>query len=354
MRFTKIIILFFCTILLFSACKNDLELNAPYKEIPSIHAILNPYESMQMIRINKVFLSESNAYDIAKISDSVNYQPNELLVELTHSDGGKITFRDSVVQTAEGAFNTNQRVYVSFQPIFTYGSYTLTVTNKTTGNIFTSHCKAFDRVNPNQGYRPLIPPYYPYPAGTAPIEYVDYKTYNGVVRFALLPSEVQIYQLIIRSHYYNDYGTSKTYDFVDYNFGTRYPSDAQNSLGGKYIVIDFKSDNYFSAVGIGMSKKAQDANIKGRKMYKIEYLIYASTQEYLDYLEYTKPPLGFNQNKPLYSNFDENKALGIFTMRTTCSAEKEMASVMISEFAANPNTCTYNFYDYNNQLPGCR
>ena len=141
---------------------------------------------------------------------------------------------------------------------------------------------------------------------------------------------------------------------MDYNFGNRYPKDAVNFSFGKWLVFDFKSDAYFSSVGIGLSYKQVDPNIKGRKMYKIEYLIYASSQEYLDYLEYAKPPLGFNQNKPLYSNFDDNKALGLFAMRSTCSAEKEMATVMISEFASNLNTCRYNFYDANNQLPGCR
>lgn len=344
----------FLAVVLFTSCKNDLELNAPYKEIPSIHAILNPYESIQMFRINKVFLGEGNAYDMAKVADSVNYQPGELSVVLKHSTGVIIVFRDSVVKTAEGAFNTNQRVYVTGEKIKTTGSYSLEVKNKTTGNVFTASCRAIDRVAPNQGYRPLQPPYYKYPAGTTAIEYVDYKTYDGTVRFALLPSEVQIYQLVIRSHYYNDYGSYQVNDYVDYSFGNRYPKDAVDFSFGKWIVTTFKRNDYFSAVGVEMSKKSQDPAIKGRKMWMIEYLIYASTMEYLDYLEYAKPPLGFNQNKPLYSNFDNDAALGIFTMRTTCSVQKEMASVMISEFSVNANTCNYQFYDFYDKLQGCK
>jgi hypothetical protein len=342
-------------ILLFVAsCKNDLELNAPYKEIPSIYAVLNPYESLQMIRVNKVFLGEGNAYDMAKVSDSVNYQPGELTVSLKHSTGSTLLFRDSVIQTAEGAFNTSQRVYVSGEKIATSGSYTLTVKNNTTGKFFTASCQAIDRVPQNQGYKPLQPPYYKYPAGTAATDYVDYKTADGSIRFALLPSEVQIYQLVIRNHYYNDYGSYKVNEYVDYSFGNRYPKDAVDFSFGKWIVTTFKRNDYFSAVGVGMSKKSQDPAIKGRKMWMIEYLIYASTQEYLDYLEYAKPPLGFNQNKPLYSNFANGDALGLFTMRTTCSVQKEMASVMISEFATNPNTCNYRFYDFNDNLQGCK
>jgi hypothetical protein len=62
--------------LTFSACKNDVNLNAPYKEVPTIYAVLNPNEDVQMIRVNKVFLSETDANEVAKIADSVNYQPN--------------------------------------------------------------------------------------------------------------------------------------------------------------------------------------------------------------------------------------------------------------------------------------
>jgi hypothetical protein len=76
-------------LLFFSSCKNELKVNAPYKEIPSIYAILNPTETEQMIRINKVFLGEGDANKMAKVSDSVNYAENELEVKLERFLDGK-------------------------------------------------------------------------------------------------------------------------------------------------------------------------------------------------------------------------------------------------------------------------
>ena len=111
----------FC-FLFFSSCKNDLQVNAPYKEIPTIYAVLNPQEVLQMIRINKVFLGEGNANDMAKVADSINYQAGDLTVTLERTlygtavaatpTGNKqiITFRDSVIQTNPGTINTTQRV----------------------------------------------------------------------------------------------------------------------------------------------------------------------------------------------------------------------------------------------------
>jgi hypothetical protein len=76
-------IAFFCVgIAVISSCKNELELNAPYKEIPTIYAVLNPQDPTQTIRINKVFLGEGDANVMAKVHDSVNYKPGELTVTL--------------------------------------------------------------------------------------------------------------------------------------------------------------------------------------------------------------------------------------------------------------------------------
>ena len=61
-------------IVFFFSCKNELNINAPYKEVPSVYAVLNPQDPIQMIRINKVFLGEGNANEMAQISDSINYR----------------------------------------------------------------------------------------------------------------------------------------------------------------------------------------------------------------------------------------------------------------------------------------
>ena len=80
----KLINIFTAAVLLslLTSCKNDLQLNAPYKEIPSIYAVLNPQENIQMIRVNKDFLGEGDANAMAKVADSVNYKPGELTITL--------------------------------------------------------------------------------------------------------------------------------------------------------------------------------------------------------------------------------------------------------------------------------
>ncbi|HRH11322.1 MAG TPA: hypothetical protein PLU73_07390, partial [Bacteroidia bacterium] len=114
-------------------------MNAPYKEIPSIYAVLNPQDKIQMIRVNKVFLGEGDANKMAQVADSVNYPAGEISITLERFVNGvksvatpngnkmEITFRDSVITTEPGAFTTTQRIYVTGDKLFTTGNYSLKV-----------------------------------------------------------------------------------------------------------------------------------------------------------------------------------------------------------------------------------
>jgi hypothetical protein len=362
MKFTRDFVIALVLVLVFGACKNDLKLNAPYKEIPSIYAVINPQDKIQMIRINKVFLGEGDANQMAKVADSVNYQPGDLTVSLERyvndSKLETILFHDSVITTNPGAFNTTQRVYVTYpsQKIYTTGTYKLIVKNNKTGNVFTAKANALDSVNGNQGYRPFtISPVHPYPPGTSLDEYIDYATMNGSVIF--VPNDAKygkVYNLTIRCHFYDRLFTGQRNDYVDYVFSNRTSKDIRVIGGITFIETSFKKDDFFTSIGAALAAKKLSTDIIGRKMYMIEFMLHTSSQEYIDYLEYAKPSLSFNQNKPLYSNFDNQAAIGIFTFRTRCSIKKDMANTFINEFAYNKNTCAYQFYTAADQLPGCQ
>lgn len=355
------------SLLVINSCKNDLKLNAPYKEIPSIFAVLNPNENIQMIRINKVFQGESDANALAQVADSINYPAGELTVTLEHSSYGvkdiatptgnkyTINFRDSVVQAADGSFNKTQRVYVSSDKLFPSGEYHLSVKNIRTGNTFTAIATAHDSVRGR--YAPMNPPYYPYlPNPSNKNEFIDYGSSGydgGSVAFG--PNNDSIYQLIIRFHFYDSlYDHSKNFNYVDYNFTSRNRKDAENLHNQGYLIsYSFKKADMFYAIGIGLSKMNLSTNIYGRKVYKIQYLLYTATQDYIDYLQYVTPSLSIITNKPLYSNFNDRSALGIFTFRTRCSVNKEIAAAFVDEFSRNSKTCSYKFYSSGLTLLGC-
>lgn len=372
MKLSKHILFTAAVAVMFYSCKDKLELNAPYKEIPSIYAVLNPQNSLQIIRVNKVFLGEGDANQMAQIADSVNYPEGELEITLTRKDefgatapaskDGKmlIQFRDSVVQTANGAFAKTQRVYVSSDRLLTRGKYTLTVKNKKTGNVFTAQATALDSVNGQQPFLPIGAPYYPYapvgPPNDNSAQFINYRT-GGAVQY--IPDEAKygkFYNLTIRMHFYDSlFDGGKTWRYVDYQFANKSVKDALVQNAFTYMRNDFKADDFFSAIGIGLGKAGLSASgIVGRKMERVEYIISTTGQDYMDYMQYVSPSLSISQTKPLYSNFDGQKALGLFAFRTRCSVSKQLANDFISEFARNRFTCSYNFFTANLSKPGCQ
>ena len=359
-------------ILLLAACKNDVNLNAPYKEYPSIYAVLNPNEAVQMIRINKVFLGEGDANVMAKVADSVNYDAGELSVTVTsakiNASTGAITsskttyFGEQMVQTAPGAFATSQRVYTcSTSDIdFSSSAYTLTVKNLKTGNVFTAKCKDLDPIR-NPGWTPFCEPAYPVAATNANKENPDvfvsfYNTADPKRRYFLrfYPNNAVVYQPILRFHFYDSLPGNVINRFIDYPFGNlniyqNLPSTDPGTKGT--IGIEFRSDDVFNALGVAIKKLGIDNQVLGRRFVKLEAIMYSSTQEYFDFLEFAKPSFNISQNKPLYSNFDKEAAIGIFTIRTTFSIEKEIAAPFVNSMATHPNLCGYKFYLYGTTTP---
>lgn len=358
--------------LFFGACKNDVDLNAPYKEIPSIYAVLDPTADEQMIRINKVFLGEGDANQMAKVADSVNYPENELEVKLERFVAGKkiqasksrslyadstdIFFTERVIETQSGSFSTTQRVYVTNHKLYDEGEYHLTVTNKRTGNKFTSKANAIKPVSVST-FSPLgVPPYYPYPGTSLPSTYIDYSVDvpKSPYEIRYSSNEAYLYQLTIRFHIIDSLIGEQTERLVDYNAGTHTIREAQR-LGSStitYISHTFGGAGVFATVGSGISK--YPTSIIGRRINYMEYIINSASIEYSDYLDYIKPSFGLNQTKPLYSNFDNAAALGLFTFRTRKSVLKQASTAYINKFSEHPSTCQYKFFDQFFVVRGCQ
>ncbi|MDX1912637.1 MAG: DUF4249 family protein [Saprospiraceae bacterium] len=73
--------------LFLSACANDFDVTAPWKEIPVVYGILSPQDSAHYIRVEKAFVDpEKSALEIAQIADSLYYPENAITVWLENTD----------------------------------------------------------------------------------------------------------------------------------------------------------------------------------------------------------------------------------------------------------------------------
>ncbi|MCC6725583.1 MAG: DUF4249 family protein [Saprospiraceae bacterium] len=64
------------------SCSNDFEVNAPWKDIPVVYAMLDAKDSVHYIRLEKAFLTnDEDATEIAKIADSIYYENAKVQLE---------------------------------------------------------------------------------------------------------------------------------------------------------------------------------------------------------------------------------------------------------------------------------
>jgi hypothetical protein len=80
--------------LVFSSCDNELELTAPWKDIPVIYGIISPADTAHYVRIEKAYLDPArSALEIARIPDSLYYdQVQAVLVNI--SNGLRVTLEE--------------------------------------------------------------------------------------------------------------------------------------------------------------------------------------------------------------------------------------------------------------------
>jgi len=106
------------------SCETDIDVNAEYKDIPVVYATISPTDTNHYIKINKAFLGETNALDLAGDANNFNYEDGELdvTVEEYSANGTKVktfsTGAGNLVRTVNevpkdpGIFdNTNNVLY---------------------------------------------------------------------------------------------------------------------------------------------------------------------------------------------------------------------------------------------------
>jgi hypothetical protein len=122
-------LLFLLPALVFNSCSNDLEVLADYEENAAIYALLDPAQSVQFIKINKVFTNpNTNALDVARISDSLYFDsiaPQLVEMETNGSFRRNIPlYKANVLLKDSGTFaNSPNYLYVTNMPISSIYKY---------------------------------------------------------------------------------------------------------------------------------------------------------------------------------------------------------------------------------------
>jgi hypothetical protein len=328
--------------LFLGSCSNDLEINAPWKDVTVVFGLLNKNETTHYIRISKAFLGEGDALQFASQFDSLYYNPDLLDVKVYRVYNGVVedSFLCAAVTDIDkdpGIFSSPSQILYSFDATLTSSVsatndrlqnsiYRLVVKNTQTGNVASSETELVSNITlitPGNAIDEL--PLYPQNATL-----IKYKTgENG-----------KMYELFFRFKY-REYSLLDQSDIVskvvEINLG-RITND--NTDGGKEMRMTIENSSIYQALFAAIPKSTPE-NPKYRYADSLQFQINVAADDMTTYLNVNQPSNTVAQERPQYTNIENG--LGLFSSRNSITRTKYIDDFTVDTLRRNPLTEEMNW-----------
>jgi len=330
----RLALAFFGILLLSSSCRNDVIIMAPYKEMPVVYCILNPREPVQQLRLERSFLGEANAFDMARIEDSIYYPDAEVFLERWVNGERKSQVRLNKVQYADrdsGTFvESPNYIYQSDAPLTGNSEYRISISIPSIPDTITATTRV---VNEFRVIRPET-----YKKTLAFSSYDNYQT----VEWISAPY-TRIYQLAVRFHYLEINKLDTLRKSADWNI-SRYVTDF--GTGGQTITADILHRNFYKWLGNKL-EKPNEGMFRLADKAAIDFIFTVGGEELYTYLEIYGESNGIAQEKPVFTNIVNG--IGIFSSRFQQSIiGKSLTESSIDSIAKGMYTSHLGFDDSRN------
>ena len=296
--------LFFLFIILFSSCETDFDVNAEWEDVTIVYGLIDPNIEDQLIKINKAFLGQGDALQMASIADSSNYNPSDLHVKIhrirqqafnQYDTLSSVTLNDTILDKDDGLFSTDNNIIYTFKkPSSFYNTnslYALEIINLISGHKVTSQTEiintfSFESLNPS----------------------FEWGLYNGdlpdSLKFRTKNIEWQpstngvIYQLDIVINYIENNDTINlpwSQPLVEYTSGN--------------MSLKIKGDQFFQFLTTNLT------NNTPKQFLNLDLVMTVGSDDLKTYINVNKPFSGIVQERPVFSNI--NNGVGLFSSRFT-------------------------------------
>ena len=309
----KLTIFLLAISVLFMACETDFEVNAEWKEVTVVYGLLDQSQPQQYIKINKAYLGDGDALQMASVADSVNYNPADLEVKIFKVKEGDtlgfVTLYDTILEKDSGLFATDENIiYTTPSNFFLTNNadekeYILSIVNKKSGkqvwaktnlingltldnnSLMKMGFYSTDVLNPNATA--------PYEKVTTTVKWNHSK--NG-----------HIYQIIARIYYweyYND-GTNSL-EYLDWVQPT------QLYEGSSDMIYTFDGDAFVNFISANIPAMQNEINYRDLAYMELKYTV--GSEDLYTYMAVNEPFEGIVQERPVFSNI--NNGIGLFSCR---------------------------------------
>lgn len=314
----KITTFFYLFVFLFSACDTEFEINADWQEVTVVYGLLDQSQAQQYIKINKAYLGEGNALQMASVADSINYDPAELevkIIKVKDLSFGSVKRLDSIYLDTtlllkdDGLFATdNNLIYttsISDSNFFSGNDadekdYILSILNKRSGKTVWAKTNLIHELSLDipttkpMGFYGTIPDpvVFPINKSTTTVNWIH--STNG-----------EIYEIIARVYYINFFLDDTVLTYLDW----RHPQIRYD--GSNEMLYTFDGDDFVNTLANKIPNN--DNNIIARRLSHVELLFSVGSEDLDTYMSLNKPFEGIVQERPPFSNI--NNGIGLFSCR---------------------------------------
>jgi len=288
-------------VFLLNACSNDLDVLASYEENASVYCLLDPNQTWQFIKINKVFVNpNAKASDVAKIADSLYF--DSIKPEIVELETG----RRFLLQKANIALKDSG--YFANSPNYIY------VTNQ---RIYNTYTYQFEMTLPQSGKKVIAKtnivntPFVAYPVSPAQ-RIISIQTTSTIQIQFQAPKKGKIYDAYFYFNYteIDKFDTSKKID----------KTIAWKILRSYRTISDLGNEFVFQRVSGIMFYDQLLGNIPVnpnviRKFKTCAFELVSGNLELDNYIQASTPSIGIVQKQSEYTNV--SNGIGIFASRNT-------------------------------------
>ena len=297
----KITFLFLLSSILFSSCETDFTVNADWKEVTVVYGLLDQSQDKQYIRINKAFLGNENAYVMASVTDSINYNTNnlEVKIEKLSASGNVLATKiltDTIMFKEDGLFSVEENIIYVFDTdnfLNEEKEYKLTITNKNSGNIISSQTKLIHNLSLMSAFNNSA-----YKMGF----YSQTGDFSNTTIEWTHSKNAAIYQMTLFVNY-TEYGADtivktvqKVYPIIEYDGN---PNMSQQITGEEFFNL--------------LAYNIPSSTTVNRRINNLDILFSVGTADLNTYINLNEPPTGIVQERDLFTNIDGG--IGLFTAR---------------------------------------
>lgn len=313
----KKIIFLFVTILLslFFSCTTDFDVNAEWKDITVVYCLLNQNDSAHLVKVNKAFLGEQDAYIMAQISDSFNYENiNVSLEQWKNNDFFQTIILDTTyINKESGIFATdNNIIYKTSDSIYADSEYKLVI-NIPGKEPVTSSTKLID------GFRVLN-------NFEAPQRVIGFSSSSPETIEWYSTKNARLYELTIRFHYSEITGSVTVAKFFDW----KQPTKLSTNLDGlEKMSLEIPGESFYQFIAANISVDESVKRIAGC----LDFMFMLGGDDLNTYIEVSRPSNTIVQEKPAFTNIANG--VGIFS----CRYDKNIFGKELSDRSIDSLSC---------------